>query len=202
MSRVTDKPEDTYSSFAQLARAETVGLDFRIVSVLARRSTAAIIAPHGGRIEPRTSAVAEAIAGENYHQYRFEGLKPTGQNRPLHITSTNFDEPTCLDVLHQSDHVVAIHGCDAHGVAVYLGGLDLALKDAIAESVVQKGLKVVPEPHRYPGSSPRNICNRGRRGQGVQLELTMLLRRSAQHRQSLVDAVRKVLERVAVPKAP
>jgi phage replication-related protein YjqB (UPF0714/DUF867 family) len=52
----------------------------------------AVIAPHGGGIEPGTSELATAIAGDDFSLYLFEGLKSAG-NGELHITSTNFDEP-------------------------------------------------------------------------------------------------------------
>ena len=54
---------DQYENFEELSQNETVGVDFRI---LARRARAAfdIVAPHGGGIEPGTSEIADAIAGE------------------------------------------------------------------------------------------------------------------------------------------
>jgi len=88
---------DTYPNFAALARSQRSGIDYR---VLVRRAEPAfaVIAPHGGGIEPGTSEIADAIAGEKHSCYEFEGLKPSG-NSVLHITSTHFDEPMCLTVL-------------------------------------------------------------------------------------------------------
>jgi phage replication-related protein YjqB (UPF0714/DUF867 family) len=54
----------------------------------------AIIAPHGGKIEPGTSEIAAAIAGDDYSLYRFQGLRDRPREE-LHITSAKFDEPTC-----------------------------------------------------------------------------------------------------------
>jgi phage replication-related protein YjqB (UPF0714/DUF867 family) len=44
----------------------------------------AILAPHGGGIEPGTSELAEAVAGEGLSFYAFEGLKRSG-NAVLHV---------------------------------------------------------------------------------------------------------------------
>ena len=52
---------DKYRDFEDLAQHETSGIDFRI---RVRRATDAfaVVAPHGGGIEPGTSEIAEAIA--------------------------------------------------------------------------------------------------------------------------------------------
>src|SRR5918912_1062843 len=77
---------DKYPNFEVLSRNETSGIDFRI---LVRQAAAAfaIVAPHGGGIEPGTSEIADAIAAEEFSFYAFEGLKSSG-NGVLHITST------------------------------------------------------------------------------------------------------------------
>ena len=52
--------------------------------------------------------------------------------------------------------------------------------------------------HEFPGIHPHNVCNRGRRGVGVQLELSATFRESSLHKRKLVAAVREVrLRRVA-----
>src|SRR5580704_3841422 len=100
---------DKYRSFPELAAAETQGG----YEVRTRYSGATLIlAPHGGGIEPGTSELAEAIAGDDHSLYLFEGMKQRN-NRDLHITSTNFDERECMTALHRSDRVVAIHGEDS-----------------------------------------------------------------------------------------
>jgi phage replication-related protein YjqB (UPF0714/DUF867 family) len=47
--------------------------------------------------------------------------------------------------------------------------------------------------HPYRAIHPRNICNRGRRGAGVQIELTSALRLRKSNR-SIVGAIRAVLQ--------
>ena len=57
-----------------------------------------------------------------------------------------------------------------------LGGLDEALKQVIALALAADGFTFELEGHRFPGRDPRNICNRGRSGKGVQLVLSEEIR--------------------------
>ena len=102
--------KDKYSSYAELEKHECEGKDFLRYAV-ERSSSVAIFAIHGGNIEPGTSEIAKAIAGEDFSLYCFEGLKPRG-NRALHIASHNFDEPSSLVLVGRSRIIVAVHGCD------------------------------------------------------------------------------------------
>lgn len=170
---------DKYRNFHALSLSETAGVDFRIH--LARAEEAfALVAPHGGGIEPGTSEIAEAIAGERYSFYSFEGLKRSG-NSDLHITSTRFDEPACVSLIAQSDIVVTIHG-EAGGAtdeAVFVGGGDEARGELIAKALKDAGFAAGPQPDKdLRGLEPCNLCNRGRTAAGVQLELSRALRAS------------------------
>jgi phage replication-related protein YjqB (UPF0714/DUF867 family) len=99
---------DKYDNFEELSQNERSGIDFRFVARRAQPAFA-IVAPHGGGIEPGTSEIGDATAGAEYSFYAFEGLKSKG-NSDLHITSTHFNEPVCLTVIAESDVVVTIHG--------------------------------------------------------------------------------------------
>ena len=167
---------DTYSSFNQIRTFEREGRDFRIAISFRKGSRTVIIAPHGGNIEPGTSELAVAIAGADMHIAIFEGLKTKG-NSVLHLTSTHFDEPGCTHIVGQSDFVVALHGERSSGNVVYLGGGDMTLAKTIRHALKEKGFDVRTHQNRkLQGRAPRNICNRGRRGMGVQLELSRGLR--------------------------
>ena len=98
---------DKYASFQDLERGERRGV-YRVRS-RPRRATIAVIAPHGGRIEPGTSEIARKIAGVDFSFYAFEGRKKQHNNR-LHITSTRFDEPICLALVAGAECIIAIHG--------------------------------------------------------------------------------------------
>ena len=164
-----------YPNFAALNHAEREGVEFRVVC-RTRRSPVVVIAPHGGKIEPGASAIAAAIAGDDFNLYCFEGRKREG-NAHLHITSGNFDEPKSLGLLSSCDYVVAVHGCAKGKRTAFLGGLDVELRAAIRDCLEASGFQTDrhPDPD-LQGISRRNICNKGRRRCGVQLELSRDLR--------------------------
>ncbi|MEP7133572.1 MAG: poly-gamma-glutamate hydrolase family protein [Chloroflexota bacterium] len=165
-----------YKSFAELNTVEKNGLAFRL-QVKNRKSPCAIIAPHGGGIEPGTTELAIAIAGWSYSLYTFDGIRLSG-NELLHITSTLFDEPRCLNLVQASDRVLAIHGCEGSEQIVYVGGLDVELGDQIIVSLKAAGFEAVRATTQFLGTQPENICNRGKSGRGTQLEISDGLRRS------------------------
>jgi phage replication-related protein YjqB (UPF0714/DUF867 family) len=167
---------DKYKSFSELDEKEKRDVDF-CIRLQERIGTTAVIAPHGGGIEPGTSEIAEAIAGENLSFYSFEGIKSTG-NRDLHITSTRFDEPQCVALVKASPRILSIHGEDSEQQVAFLGGRDTAMLKRLHDSLV--GVGFVVETHKNPalqGTDEANICNRGR-GSGVQIELSNGLRSS------------------------
>lgn len=170
------KHKDTYANFAALNAKEREGVDFRVRVFSREVSSTVILAPHGGGIEQGTSEVAKQIAGEHLSCAMFEGRKRTG-NSCLHITSTNFDEPRCLALVMASDNVLTIHGEGSKKPVVFLGGRDTALGERIRTALEDAGYLV--EVHKDPdlqGMNWANICNRGRKGVGVQLELSLGLR--------------------------
>jgi phage replication-related protein YjqB (UPF0714/DUF867 family) len=180
---------DVYRNFADLCEAEREDIDFRITSVKREGSSTVIVAPHGGAIEPGTSEVAKEVANNDLSLFIFEGIKPKG-NKSLHITSTNFDEPRCVDLVKESDTVVAIHGEGSNELSIFLGGRDDVLCAQLRAVLERYGYDV--KTHGNPdlhGLSAENICNRGRNGVGVQLELSSGLRQA--FFQSLTDKGRK-----------
>jgi phage replication-related protein YjqB (UPF0714/DUF867 family) len=160
---------DKYPDFEALAEAEAAGVDYRIV--LRRDSLAfALVSPHGGGIEPGTSEIADAIAGDDHSFYAFEGLK-SSRNSDLHVTSTRFDEPMCLALLDHCGRVVTIHGEQRSddGEPVFVGGLDEAFGRRLSRSLRSQGFDVRTHPDPdLRGREPENLCNRGTTGAGVQ----------------------------------
>jgi phage replication-related protein YjqB (UPF0714/DUF867 family) len=168
---------DKYPNFAALAQHEQAGIDYRIAARRARPEFA-VVAPHGGGIEPGTSELTTAIAGEQLSFYVFEGLKPA-LNGDLHITSTRFDEPLCLNIVAESAVVVTLHGeasNDGSG-SVFLGGLDTSLMALVRAALELRDFDVRVHPDLH-GLDPDNLCNRGKSTAGVQLELSLALRRT------------------------
>ena len=168
---------DWYRSFDDLCASEQEGTHFKVICSW-RDSPVTIVAPHGGSIEPGTSLIAAAIAGDSFNLYCFEGLLPREEpHARLHITSHRFDEPRCLGVVARSDHVVTVHGMRELTERTLIGGLDETLKQALQDRLRSAGYDAEPiEAGRYSARNAANICNKGRRGRGVQLELGRDLR--------------------------
>jgi len=169
---------DKYPDFETLSRNERAGIDFGIL-VRRAKPAFAIVSPHGGGIEPGTSEIADATAGSELSYYAFEGLK-SSRNSDLHITSTRFDEPLCLTLVGESEVVVTIHGehSDEDGAGIFVGGLDEKLGRRLGKALRSEGFVVGrhPDPD-LQGIEPENLCNRGKSGQGVQLEISRGLRK-------------------------
>ena len=164
----------SYHSFAALQAIERIGVDYHI-RVRPGRSGIAVMAIHGGGIEPGTTELAEAVAGEAHTFYSFSGLKPSGNQR-LHLPSRKFDEPLGVDVARHAWTVVAIHGCMDAKAMTFLGGRHHRLKLEIKKALTAAGFPVA-DGLRFPGISPKNICNKNKSGMGVQLEITLSMRR-------------------------
>ena len=175
--------QDRYRGFAELALETQEGRDYQRV-VERRGGEIAIVAPHGGGIEPGTSEIARAlagreiaraVAGREFGLYCFEGLRPEG-NDELHIASHRFDEPTAVRLVARARVVVAVHGCVGAHEAVYVGGLDRHLREWLIAVLRQAGFEAERATGDLAGCYASNICNRGRSGRGVQLEITEGLR--------------------------
>lgn len=192
--------KDKYASFAELCRAEIAGRDYRVHMAPVEASTVAILAPHGGKIEFLTSRLAGSIAADDHHFYAFEGLKEEG-NADLHITSSRFDEPLALKLVASCRRVLTIHGLGGDETEIHVGGLDHHLRDRISADLCSTGFasKVVSSG-RYAGVHPQNICNRGRFGKGVQIEVQFGLRvrlyQDAGRYQAFIDAVRNAIAQI------
>jgi phage replication-related protein YjqB (UPF0714/DUF867 family) len=169
---------DQYASFAALAANETAGTDYCVNMLERTHSPLVIIAPHGGSIEVGTSELAALIAGSQHSLFTFDGLKPRGHSRSLHVTSHNFDHPDCLALLSRHATAIGIHGCQGES-QIYVGGLDDELSTLLIQRLAADGFPATAAVDKYLGRDPLNICNRGTRGRGAQLEITAELRAPA-----------------------
>jgi phage replication-related protein YjqB (UPF0714/DUF867 family) len=197
MQESTLRARGKYGSFAELARHEIAGKDYRVEVVERPNAPVLVAAPHGGMIEAGTSQIAASIAGDDFHLFNFEGLKPHGENRALHITSHRFDHPRCLELASRSDVVLGVHGCIGES-CIHIGGLDEELTARLAAELSAAAFNVVWPSARYPGRHPANICNRGSSAKGAQLEITHDLRISGLQGQ-IARAVRAALTSVRRP---
>jgi phage replication-related protein YjqB (UPF0714/DUF867 family) len=186
------------TSFKEIAATKTEGIDYKI-TVNDRGSAIVIIAPHGGDIEPPTSEIAAAIAGDELSLYNFQGLRNTSGHGELHLPSHKFDEPRALRLVENAETVVAIHGRKDGDDArrIWIGGLDVQRCRKTMLELQKAGFEaVVREPGQsLAGTAASNICNRGKRKAGIQLEIPKTLRDRLKNesilRSAFVKAVNK-----------
>lgn len=165
---------DYYENYDALSSDKIENKEYRIEH---RDSTSniAVIAIHGGGIEPGTTELADKIAARKFDYYSFVGKMKSG-NRILHITSTNFDEPTARALVKETEKTLSIHGCSGSEKITYIGGLDKELSQKVKQSLIEAGFTVKDAPSHLSATSAKNICNDNAIGAGVQIELSTALR--------------------------
>ena len=167
---------DRYACYALLKEHETKGVDY-LIETQNGSSSFALLAPHGGSIEPGTDHIARAVAGKEHTYWAFKGIKER-DNKILHITSTRFDEPEGIKTAKSAQTAIAIHGCRGKDSIVYVGGRNRKLKTKIQNALLQAGFNARAHiKEGLKGESPSNLCNRCITGRGVQLEITEGLRK-------------------------
>lgn len=191
---------DRYSSFKQLYEQETPGIDYHI-AVQDRGTDVLIMAPHGGKIEPGTSEIASDIAGEDLSLYCFEGLR-TRPHGDLHVTSHQYDESQAIDAVGKCEVVVAIHGRSDRDdpETVWLGGLDVMSLEKMEKQLRIAGFSAEIKSGVLAGAHPNNICNRGRTGSGVQLEIPKALRDELKARPARLRVFSEAIRRTFLPQ--
>lgn len=188
---------DKYRNFEELRSKERENVDYCVTARTVAGSKVAIVAPHGGGIEPLTAELADSIAGNDHNFYALRGLKHKG-NRVLHITSHRFDDERALALIGPCVKVVTIHGLDGDARSLQVGGRDAALRGRVHEALEGTGFDSnVVTDGKYGGMDPENICNRGSTRAGVQLEihagLRSMMKRDADAYNKFVAAVRSAL---------
>jgi phage replication-related protein YjqB (UPF0714/DUF867 family) len=185
-----------YRSFKELADHELEGQGYQIKMNLVD-SPVLVMAPHGGRIEPGTTEIAGAIAGQDHSFYSFEGLKTDG-NGVLHIESHLFDEPHALKAVAKAKVVVTVHGqINRKEAFVMVGGLNAPLCSEIKSQLKASGFRTRSPIEGLMGTDPKNICNQGSSQCGVQLEISRKVRDSLRmdkdQLQRFAEAVRRAI---------
>ena len=137
-----------------------------------------LAAPHGGGIEPGTSELLRALADlGDWAWYEFAGYLRKGNKDGLHITSTDYDEPTLLTLLPRTNFLLTLHGTtNTRDRVVYVGGAwdegRATIMAAINGTTAAHGITARDAPAPLRGREPTNLTNRGTRGQGIQLEFS------------------------------
>lgn len=162
-------PQDRFMSLPALMSELTEDKDYRI-RLRRRGSKVTIMSPHGGFIEPGTSALAEAIAGKTFNFFDFQGLQ-TVRPEELHVTSTRFRHPVLDEMLSRSQLALSVHGMgDVDTWTLWLGGLNATMKERVQDKLTATGFSVNPTAPMYKGENPLNVVNLVP-NKGVQLEL-------------------------------
>ena len=166
---VLEKPVETvaFSSPAQFA-----------VSTRTASLNVAIFAQYGGLAEPGTDICALSIAGDDLSVHTVVSCRAVweaenGENRlvprPLH------NHPDGIALAEKCQSVISIrgrHAChDALG-EVCVDGLDTELIAALGRTLTGFGFVVHDEPLQSRAKHPDNICNRGQRMRGVELDIS------------------------------
>jgi len=166
---------DKYANYDDLKQHEKEGEDY-VILLRENNSRIAVIATHGGGIEPGTVDIADGVANSEHTFYAFKGIKRKG-NAVLHITSNKFDEPRGVKLAENADVVVSIHGYQGEDEVVFIGGKNQGLKEKIRYLLIVAGFHAeISTKTDLRAWHPENICNRCRSGEGVQLEISRGLR--------------------------
>ncbi|WP_278925703.1 poly-gamma-glutamate hydrolase family protein [Staphylococcus auricularis] len=169
---------DQFASITELMEHTIEGKDWEIITTN-RDSEILVTAVHGGAIERGTSELAQLIAEEGaFNYYTFKAIR-SNHNDALHVTSSHFDEPILHDMVKNSSNVLSIHGCNGKRSKVYMGGQDQRLGQRIEAQLRTLGVEIeaAPAPAPINGKSSDNFVNQGQTAQGVQIELTVPLRK-------------------------
>jgi phage replication-related protein YjqB (UPF0714/DUF867 family) len=168
---------DRYSSMSELLSKLSPKNNYSIHADRSRQSKVKIFAPHGGCIEPCTEPIALAIAMEKHDCFVFSGRRKRGCFNMLHVTSTHYDEPHCLQMAEEAELAIAVHGSDDADDVIHVGGGNTRLGQELTAYLKSLGFPAKPAPPGLEGGDERNFVNRARQ-KGIQLELSSGFRKS------------------------
>ena len=166
---------DRLRTFSDIVLSATKGIDYDI-RVREAGGYVTVAAIHGGSIEPLTSEIARAVAGQDYNLYDFRGLR-AGRNDELRVSPLRYDEARLLALVARSKTVLSIAGVADVGMTLQVGGANATLRNVLLEALVRSGFDSRPSATPGIGSSPAFFFNRAEKG-GVQIELSQALRAS------------------------
>ncbi|AYX89699.1 poly-gamma-glutamate hydrolase family protein [Staphylococcus cohnii] len=167
---------DHFATMKELLTYTHEGEDWEI-QMCERDSPVLITAVHGGAIERGTTEIAQYLSEiGDFSFYSFKGVRKN-KNNELHVTSTHFDEPNLKKIVSEHAQVISIHGCMGEKNEVYIGGRDEALITRIKQVLNEAGIIIKDAPSHIAGKQQDNFVNCGKKGMGVQLELTVNFRK-------------------------
>jgi phage replication-related protein YjqB (UPF0714/DUF867 family) len=176
--------QDHYRNFQELAASNLEGRDFAIVQKESP-SEILVMAFHGGLIEPGTSELAEAIAGQDFDYYGFKGFRDSELDQEsftaadLHLTSARFNEPELMKKTESATFCIGIHGFGGEEADFCVGGSNVTERQRLVRELSEKfpGLKscelCCPPFNGVARNNPPNKCRDG----GIQVEMSPKIRR-------------------------
>lgn len=138
-------------------------------------SSVLFVAPHGGGIEPGTDILCREISNGGFSYYSYicpEYNGDYGINHPFHIPSHRFNTPRSDYLVSMHERVCSLHLFNEQAEVVHVGGIDTKYCSAISDSLNHHGFSAILDLDNNCGLHRNNICNRGRFGMGVQLEIS------------------------------
>jgi phage replication-related protein YjqB (UPF0714/DUF867 family) len=170
-------------SYNEILEKFLPGRDFRVEFGDNNIDRCLLIAPHGGGIEPGTSEIMKAVAElGGWAWYEFAGFLRQSNKDSLHIASPYFDEPTLMRLLPRTAFVTSFHGAgDAGTPLVYVGGAWARGRESMIASInaasKKHGIHATDavehrDAGKFRGLGDTNITNRGKLGEGIQLEFS------------------------------
>jgi len=153
------------------------------VLFLNRNSDMIVVAPHGGKIEPRTEEIAGHLANElRWSCYCFcsghseDERGGTGNQDEHHIESKQIWPPQLGNLLTDSEIAVSIHGCTDDYDVIQIGGHNKVKISDLANTLTKMGFKAEEGTGNLAANSSVNFINKLKR-HGVQIELPFSLYR-------------------------
>jgi len=161
------------NSVSDLVLGYVAQKDYRIL-VTDRGADVTLTAIHGGRIEPLTSELAYAIAGNEHNLYELRGLL-AADNGALRIPVARFNEVRLNALVRRSLACVALDGVPGDRELIHIGGRNARLKTILADQLMQSGFEVTTPYAPGAAHDPTRYYNVAKYG-GVCLELSEALR--------------------------
>jgi phage replication-related protein YjqB (UPF0714/DUF867 family) len=161
--------------FAAVVLAAVKGVDYAI-EVRESGGYVAVVALHGGGIEPLTGELADAIAGAGHNLYLFRGLRESG-NDALRVSPLRAQEMRLDNLIRRSKTVLSIAGAADVGRTVQVGGANEILRALLLQRLQEAGFEARPSETPGVDHSRAYFFNQAGLG-GVQLELSAALRAS------------------------
>lgn len=190
-----------HASWAAKPRATTLwgqffgifhqGSEYQVITAPGSNPRLSTIALHGGAVEAGSEECARDLATRmGASMYVLDAMVETPRGQPawsyMHLTSNSYDDPVVHSLVKATERCVSFHGANdstaGAGLSVtFVGGRDLELRAAANARLRAAGFTTWDNPADFPalaGTSPANPCNQTSREGGLQLELSLTLRKS------------------------